>query len=102
MATTDTTGKNLNANLKVAGFAVLGIVIFVLHIVVFFVNQYMFNILVSLYVLIYAVLIFIIITKNTDCFSKSIFNITINFSIYTIILQLMLIILTLVMYARKK
>ncbi len=99
---TDTTGKNLNTNLKTAGFALLGIIIFVLHIVVFSVNQYMFNILVSLYVLIYSVLVFIIITKNPDCFSKTIFNITVNFSIYTMILQIMLILFTIFMYSRKK
>lgn len=94
--------KNLSTNLKVAGFALVGIVIFVLHIGIFFINQYMFSILISLYVLIYAILIFIVISKNTDCFSKSIFNLTINFSIYTIILQFMLIVFTLVMYSRKK
>lgn len=102
MAVVDPSQKNLSNNLKVAGFALLGIVIFILHIGIFFVNQYMFSIIVSLYVLIYAILIFIVITKNTDCFTKSIFNLTVNFSIYTILLQIMLIIFTIVMYSRKK
>ncbi len=98
----DPSEKNLNANLKVAGFALLGIIIFVLHIGIFFINQYMFSIIISVYVLVYAILVFIVITKNTDCFSKSVFNLTVNFSIYTILLQIMLIVFTIFMYSRKK
>lgn len=99
MSTSDNTAKK---NFQVATFAVIGIVVFILHILVFYFNHYAFNIMISAYVLSYAVMMIIIITKNTDCFSKSIFNVTINLSLYTIVLQVSLIIFTIIMMARKK
>ena len=95
-------GKDVNSNLKVAGFAILGILVFVAHIGVFLINQYAFNILVCIYILVYSILVFIIMMKNIDCFSKPVFNITINLSLYTMFLQVFLIIFTLVMFYRKK
>ena len=100
--TNSMSGKDVNSNLKVAGFAILGILVFVAHIGVFLINQYAFNILVCIYILVYSILVFIIMMKNIDCFSKPVFNITINLSLYTMFLQVFLIIFTLVMFYRKK
>lgn len=97
-----TNGKSINNNLKIAAYSIIGILVFVAHIGIFVLNQYAFNILVCIYVLIYSILVFIIVTKNSDCFSKPVFNITINLSLYTIFLQIFLAIFTLIMFYRKK
>lgn len=94
--------KDISKNIRVIGYAVLGIVIFVLHILVFYLNQYMFNVLVCCYVVVYALVTLISVTKNKDCFNKPLFNILTYFSLYTVVLQVFLLIFTIVMYMKRK
>lgn len=100
MSTSNDT-KNIKSNLRVVGLSVLGVLIFILHIAVFYVNQYMFNVIVCIYIIVYAIIIFISVLKNKDCYDKSMFNILVNFSLYTIILQIFLLIFTFFMYLKK-
>lgn len=99
--TTSVDNKDIKNNLRVVGLAVLGIVVFGIHILVFYLNQYMFNVLVCLYVILYSITIFVAIAKNKDCYNKPMFNILVNFSLYTIVLQAFLLIFTLIMYSVK-
>lgn len=94
--------KDVAKNFKTAALGVIGILVFGVHIALYYTNQFLFNIVVCMYIVTYATIVLISVTKNKDCYTKGIFNVITNFSIYTIILQVFLIIFTVVMMMRKK
>jgi hypothetical protein len=94
--------KSVSSSFRNATLAVVGILVFGLHIGLFYVNQFYFNILVCTYVVIYAIIVLISVSKNRDCFTKGVFSVLINYSIYTLILQVFLVGFTIVMMSRKK
>ena len=94
---------------KTIGLLVLGAVILIAHVVVFILNQFIFTVMLSLYIIGYTVLILVITYKKRNCYgiattSKPFneLNLIYNMSIYTIFLQVFLIILSLgYMFAQK-
>jgi hypothetical protein len=85
------TNKNINKNINISLYGFAGIIIVALHIFVLYTNIYAFNLLVCIYIIIYAIIILISFWKNNDCYNSRSFNIIVNFSLYTILLQLFLI-----------
>lgn len=87
---------------KTTGLLVLGVVILIAHVVVFMLNQFIFIVMLSLYIIGYTILILVITYKKRNCYdttktSKPFneLNLIYNMSIYTIFLQVFLIILSL-------
>lgn len=89
--------SDVKDKLTTVGLVVLGGVIFAVNIALYIWNKYMFNIFLCLYVLVYALLITIYLYRKKDCFdsNKNAFNVLTYFSIYTMILQTLLIIMSL-------
>lgn len=87
----DNNSKNINKNIKTALYGFSGILIVAIHIYVLYTNIFGFNLLVCIYIIIYAIIVLIAIWKNTDCYNSTSFNIIVNFSLYTILLQIFLI-----------
>jgi len=85
-------GENINTNIKVALIGVVGIIIFIIHGALLYFNLGAFNVLVCLYIIVYAIIVLIITGKNTGCYQKKSFNILVNFSLYTVILQIFLLV----------
>lgn len=94
---------------KTIGLLVLGAVILIAHVVVFILNQFIFTVMLSLYIIGYTVLILVITYKKRNCYGNTTstkpfneLNLIYNMSIYTIFLQVFLIILSLgYMFAQK-
>ena len=89
---------------KTIGLLVLGAVILIAHVVVFMLNQFIFTVMLSLYIIGYTIVILIITYKKRGCYSNTNsnsnnnfneLNLIYNMSIYTIFLQVFLIILSL-------
>jgi hypothetical protein len=84
----NTTTSNINSNIKIALIGFLGIVLFLVHAALLYFNMGAFNALLCLYIIVYAIIVLIATGKNTGCYSKTSFNILVNFSLYTVILQI--------------
>ncbi len=89
--------SDITENVKVTIFAVIGIVIFGIHMGLYYINPLLFNVMVSLYVCLYSILVLMSTTKNKDCFTKGNYNILVNSSLYTVTLQICLIIFAIVL-----
>lgn len=87
-----TNTSNITSNIKIALIGVLGIVIFLVHGGLLYYNMGAFNILICLYIITYAIIVLIATGKNTGCYSKTSFNILVNFSLYTVILQIFVLV----------
>ena len=79
-----------------SGAMVLGI-----HVGIFYYSQALFNILISLYLVTYCILIIMFMNKNKATISNSEFNLIYGFSIYTLFLQLFLILFVIGMLMYK-
>lgn len=73
-----------------SGAIVLGI-----HVGIFLYSQPLFNILISLYLITYCILIIMFMNKNKATVSNSEYSLVYGFSIYTLILQIFLILFVL-------
>jgi hypothetical protein len=80
----------------------VGAIILALHVVVFKMNQYMFSILMCIYIIAYTILVIVIMYKNKSCYNTQDFDILLNMSAYTMFLELFLIILVLGFMLFKK
>lgn len=89
--------SDISENIKVTVFAVLGIVIFGVHMGLYYINPILFNIMVSLYVCLYSILVLMSSLKNKDCMQKGTYGILVNTSLYTVTLQICLIIFAIVL-----
>ena len=78
---------------KNIGMLVLGALILVIHAVIFNLNQYMFTIIMCIYIIGYTILVIVIMYKYRTNLSISDFNILMNMSFYTLFLELFLILL---------
>jgi len=92
--TTATTVPSFTSMSKNIGLIVLGAVIMVLHAVIFQLNQYMFTIIMCIYIIGYTILVIVLLYKNKSCFISSDLSILLNMSFYTVFLEVFLIILT--------
>jgi len=93
---------------KTIGLLVLGAAILIAHVVVFMLNQFIFTVMLSLYIIGYTILILVITYKKRNCYDITNsnkfneLNLIYNMSIYTIFLQVFLIILSVgYMFAEK-
>lgn len=95
--------SDLSDKLITASLVVLGAVILAIHVGLFIYNVYLFNIFVCLYIMFFAILVTIFLYKKKDCFESpsSAFNTLTYFSIYTISIQSLLIILSFIFLVRK-
>jgi hypothetical protein len=81
--------------IKTIGVLVLGAVILGIHVVLFRLNQYMFTVIMCLYILGYTILVIVLMYKNKNCYVQSDFKLLLNMSVYTLFLELFLILLSL-------
>jgi RsiW-degrading membrane proteinase PrsW (M82 family) len=88
--------------IKNIGLIALGAIILAVHVVVFRLNQYMFTVIMCIYIIGYTILVIVLMYKNKNCYDNSDFDILINMSAYTLFLELFLILLTLGFYYSKK
>jgi hypothetical protein len=87
----NTNQSSIKSNIKIAFIGFLGIVIFLVHAGLLYYNMGAFNALLCLYIIVYAIIVLIVTGKNTGCYSKTSFNILVNFSLYTVILQIFIL-----------
>lgn len=80
---------------KTIGFLVLGAVILGVHALIFKLNQYMFTVIMCIYIIGYTILVIVLMYKNKKCYDSNDFDILLNMSFYTVFLELFLIALTL-------
>ena len=80
-----------------ASVALIGIGIFALHAGVFYFSNILFNIMISLYIITYSILVIILIGRNKSCVERVSYDWLINLSIYTIFLQGFLVLFVLAM-----
>lgn len=95
--------SDLSDKLTTVSLVILGAVILGVHIGLFLYNPYLFNIFVCLYVTFFAILVTIFLYKKRDCFDEpsTAFNVLSYFSIYTICIQTILIILSFIFLVRR-
>lgn len=86
--------SDINTQFKNIGMLVLGAVILAIHVLIFRLNQYMFTVIMCIYIIGYSVLTIVLVYKNKSCYGQTDYNILINMSIYTIFLELFLIMLS--------
>ena len=82
---------------KKASVALIGIGIFALHAALLYFSSTLFNILISTYIIAYAIFVLILVSKNKSCLDGLAFNWLLNLSIYTIFLQGILVLFALAM-----
>ena len=73
----------------------LGAVILAAHVLIFKLDQYFFTVIICLYIIGYTVLVMVLMYKNQRSFTPSDFSTLLNMSLYTLFLELFLIIMTL-------
>lgn len=98
----DTNQEKINSNIRIAVTGFFGIIIFLIHAALLYFNLWAFNVLVSLYIITYAVFILILTYKNKTSYNNISFNLLVNFSLYTIILQIFLLVFFTIKIATKK
>lgn len=81
--------KVKNISLLALGAIILGV-----HVLIFKLNQYMFTIIMCLYIIGYTVLMIVLLYKNKQCYNQSDFDTAVNMSAYTLFLEVFLILLT--------
>ena len=79
--------------LKTMLMLLLGALILGTHVLIFKLNQYMFTVIMCIYIIGYTILVIVFMYKNKSCYSTTDTNILLNMSIYTIFLEIFLIIL---------
>lgn len=79
---------------KNIGLLALGAVILGLHVLIYNLNQYMFTVLMCIYIIAYTILVIVISYKNKKCYDTKDFDILVNMSAYTLFLEVFLILLT--------
>jgi hypothetical protein len=86
------------SQIKMIGILLLGALILGIHVVLFLWNSYAFNIFVCLYIVTFSVLVTVFIYQNKNCFiDKPVkFNILTYLSVYTIVLQFIILIISVV------
>ena len=90
--------SDVKDKLTTVGLVILGAIIFAIHVTLYIWNKYMFNVFVCLYVLVYSLLITIFLYRKKNCFDSTpgAFNVLTYFSIYTMVIQVLLVILSLI------
>jgi hypothetical protein len=73
---------------------VLGALILGAHVLIFKLNQYMFTVIMCIYIIGYTILVIVFMYKNNACYNTTDSNILLNMSIYTIFLEIFLIVLS--------
>jgi CDP-diglyceride synthetase len=99
-----TTSSDFYSKLKNFGMLIAGAAILGVHVGLFYWNNYIFNIFVCLYITLFAVLVTVLLYKNKSCFNNATraFNIITYFAFYTIFLQVIMIILSIVFLNLKQ
>lgn len=74
----------------------LGGVILLVHLLLFKFNKYLFTIFICLYIITYSILITVFLYKKKECAQGAEFNILVYFSIYTIAMEALVLIMCIV------
>ena len=80
----------------------VGAIILALHVIVFKLNQYMFSVLMCIYIIAYTIIVIVIMYKNKSCYNTQDFDTLLNMSAYTMFLELFLIVLVIAFMLFKK
>jgi hypothetical protein len=96
MSTTTKTATNdsIQTYLKWFFIVLAGIIVAAVHYILFRVNRNVFTVLLCFYIVFYAVMTIVITQVNKNCLSHWSYVLSMNMSLYTIILALFLISLT--------
>jgi hypothetical protein len=81
-------GKVLNISLLF-----IGGVIFIIHLVLFAYNKYLFTAFVCLYIITYGILVTVYTYKKKECANGKDFDVVLYFSMFTIALEIMIFIM---------
>lgn len=94
----------LSSQLRMIGVLLLGALILGIHVALFLWNSYAFNIFVCLYIVTFSILVTVILYQNKNCFIDEPykFNTLTYLSIYTIILQFIILIISSVFLMNPK
>ena len=89
---------------KNIGFIALGAIILAVHVAIFRLNNYMFTVIMCLYIIGYSILVIVLLYKNKNCYNQNDFDTLLNMSMYTVFLELFLIVMTFgfMLYAKMK
>jgi uncharacterized membrane protein len=89
----ETTTVKPMSQIKNMGILLAGAIILAVHIMLLLWSQNIFNIFVCVYVLAFSIFITVVLYKNQSCFikSKNIYNILTYVSLYTILLEAVLL-----------
>lgn len=89
---------------KNIGFIVLGAIILGIHVVIFRMSQYMFTVIMCIYIIAYSILVIVLMYKNKRAYDSSDFTILLNMSVYTIFLEVFLVLLSIgyMMFSRNR
>lgn len=82
------------STVKNVGMLVLGAIIFVIHVLIYRSNQYMFTVVMCLYILGYTILVIVLMYKNRGCYREEDMSVLLNMSVYTVILEICMILLS--------
>jgi RsiW-degrading membrane proteinase PrsW (M82 family) len=82
------------STVKNVGMLVLGAIILVIHVLIYKANQYMFTVVMCLYILGYTVLVIVLMYKNKGCYRQEDMSVLLNMSVYTVFLEIFLILLS--------
>ena len=95
---------SFTSQIKMIGVLLLGALILGIHVVLFLWNSYAFNIFVCLYIVTFSVLVTVILYQNKKCFVDEPyrFNILTYLSIYTIVLQFIILIISAIFLMNPK
>lgn len=86
--------SDLLSTVKNVGMLVLGAIILVIHVIIYRSNQYLFTIVMCLYILGYTILVIVLMYKNKGCYRQEDQSILLNMSVYTVFLEIFLILLS--------
>ena len=92
------------SQIKMIGILLLGALILGIRVALFLWNSYAFNIFVCLYIVTFSVIVTIIIYQNKKCFVDEPirFNILTYLSIYTIVLQFIILIISAIFFMNPR
>ena len=104
MSDSTTSQSTILSQLKNFGILILGAIILGFHVGLFYWNTYVFNIFVCMYIIMFTTFVLVFLYKNKTCFinEQRSFNIISYFALYTLFLQVSMIILSIIFLIMKK
>lgn len=93
--------KSLNSKIWTAVFVFIGVIMLGLHVGLFFYNKDIFNIVVSAYIIAYAIIFLVYIQKKKQYQTNQEYNFLTYTSLFVLCLEIIILIISLVSYFNK-